>query len=161
MVLSGGSEGETSCLSRSSWWLLAILGVSRLVAAKPQSLPPSSPCVCVPCSSYEDASHWIWGPPPIQDDLILKSLNKYTFEDPFPNKFTVRGSGGMRLFGGHYIAVPSLFLATYSPVVGGRQDDPRLSMSCGHPWGSGRSGQVWADQSWMAQAWLTAVCVRD
>lgn len=49
-ALSEGSRGSSFLASSSSWGLLAVLGVPRLVDVSLQSLPLSSrgfPCLCV------------------------------------------------------------------------------------------------------------------
>ena len=63
-ALSEGSRGSSVLASSSSWGLLAVLGVPRLVDVSLQSLPLSSrgfPCVSVYefFSSYKDTDHWI------------------------------------------------------------------------------------------------------
>lgn len=46
-------------------------------------------------ASYRDPSHWIWGPPYIQEVLINEILNLITSAKVlFPNKFPFTGMGG-------------------------------------------------------------------
>lgn len=57
----------------------------------------SPPCLCVLSFSYKDNSHSTEALPEIQDELIIFRSLITCAKTLFPNKITVRGSGGQEL----------------------------------------------------------------
>lgn len=59
----------------------------------------SSPCVS-PLLSHKDTCHWVWAPSQIQDDCMLRSLNKFHLQRHFSQMRSHVQLLGRCIFGG-------------------------------------------------------------
>lgn len=78
LTLEARGENPSRSLSapRGSWHSLACRSRTPVSASTSRRLHPLPAYVkFLPDFSHKDTSHWIWDPPEIQDDNVLRSLN--------------------------------------------------------------------------------------